>query len=179
MRASICASIAAAALTATAALAQQSPQTAPGQPMRGPMMNQGTMGRDMMMDRGMMPMMGMMNPAEHIEGRLAFLKTELKITDTQMPQWDAFADALRSSAKRMGDVMAAGHGTMMEMMSGQAATPSLPSRLERAEAHMSAHLEMLRAMKGPTTQLYAVLSDDQKRMADRLIHGPMGMMMVM
>lgn len=96
MRASICTLIAAAALTATAALAQQSPQTAPGQPMRGPMMNQGMMGRGMMMDRGMMPMMGM-NPAEHIEGRLAFLKTELKITDAQMAQWNAFADALRSS----------------------------------------------------------------------------------
>lgn len=43
---------------------------------------------------------------------------------------------------------------------------------------MSAHLETLRAMKGPTTQLYAALSDDQKRMADQLIHGPMGMSMM-
>lgn len=177
MRASICTFIAAAALTATAALAQQSPQTAPS-PTHGPM-GQGMMGRGMTMDRGMMPMMGMMNPAEHIEGRIAFLKTELKITDTQMPQWNAFADALRSSAKRMGDLMAAGHGTMMEMMSGQAGMPSLPDRIERAEAHMSAQLEMLRAMKGPATQLYAVLSDDQKRVADRLIHGPMGMMGMM
>jgi len=41
---------------------------------------------------------------------------------------------------------------------------------------MSAHLEMLRAMKGPTVQLCAVLSDEQKRTADALIHGPMGAM---
>lgn len=67
--------------------------------------------------------------------------------------------------------MAAGHGTTMEMMSGQAGMPSLPDRLERAEAHISAQLETLRAMKGPTTQLYAVLSDEQKRMADRLADG--------
>jgi hypothetical protein len=31
---------------------------------------------------GGMPMM-----AEHIEGRLAFLKTELKFTDAQLPLW--------------------------------------------------------------------------------------------
>jgi hypothetical protein len=29
--------------------------------------------------------------ASHIDGSLAFLKTELKITDAQLPLWDAFA----------------------------------------------------------------------------------------
>ncbi len=47
---------------------------------------------------------GMMNPAQHIEGRLAFLKTELKITDAQAPQWNAYADALRANAKQMGEM---------------------------------------------------------------------------
>ena len=46
-----------------------------------------------------MPMMGM---GDHIEGRIAFLKAELKITDAQLPQWNTFADALRSDAKRRG-----------------------------------------------------------------------------
>jgi len=40
---------------------------------------------------------------------------------------------------------------------------------------MAAHMEMLAAIKGPTMQLYGVLSEDQKRLADQLI-GPMGMM---
>jgi len=51
---------------------------------------------------GCMPMMGMMQMmmgqnamAGHIEGRIAFLKTELKITDEQQPLWNAVADAMR------------------------------------------------------------------------------------
>lgn len=182
MRAPIYALTAAAAFMTSVAIAQPSPQTAPGQPMPGPMMGQG-MGPGMMMGRGMMPMTGMMDPTEHIEGRLAFLKTELKITDAQAPQWNAFADAMRANAKRMSDL----RGTMMSggmmgqgAMSGQGGTGlNLPERLDRAEQHMAAHLEMLRSMKGPATQLYAALSDEQKRVADQLIHGPMGMMGMM
>jgi hypothetical protein len=56
------------------------------------------MGR--MMEGGAMPTMGM---AEHVEGRLAFIKAELKITDAQQPQWNAFADAVRERAGREGD----------------------------------------------------------------------------
>jgi hypothetical protein len=150
------------------------------------MMGQGMMGQGMM-GQGMMPMMGMMDPSEHVEGRLAFLKTELKITDAQAPQWNAFADAVRVNAKRMGGPMGAGRpggmmgmmgqGMMMGpgMMQGQpGAGMSLPERLDRAEQRLAAHLDTLRAMKGPTTQLYAALSDEQKRLADRLMHGPMG-----
>jgi hypothetical protein len=33
------------------------------------------------------------SPGMHIEGELAFLKAELKITDAQSKKWDAFADA--------------------------------------------------------------------------------------
>jgi len=46
-----------------------------------------------------------MMPSEHVEGRIAFLKTELKITDAQLPQWNAFADALRNSAGQMRAAM--------------------------------------------------------------------------
>ncbi len=35
---------------------------------------------------------------EHIEGRLAFLKVELAITDAQSAVWETFADALRAHA---------------------------------------------------------------------------------
>ena len=45
--------------------------------------------------------MGLMQP-RHVEGRIAYLKAELKITDAQAQQWNAFADALRQSAKAMG-----------------------------------------------------------------------------
>lgn len=62
---------------------------------------------------------------------------------------------------------------MMQGRPGSAV--SLPDRLDWTEQHMAAHMEMLAAIKGPTMQLYGVLSEDQKRLADQLI-GPMGMM---
>ena len=40
-------------------------------------------------------------PSERIEARLAYLKTALKITDAQLPQWEAFADTLRKHAKKL------------------------------------------------------------------------------
>src|SRR3569623_1000224 len=36
---------------------------------------------------------------------IAFLRTELKITDAQSSAWNAFADALRSNAKSLGEVL--------------------------------------------------------------------------
>jgi hypothetical protein len=198
MRALILATAAAAMLTSTAAIAQQSSQPMMEQQTPGAMMGQGLMGQGMMgqgmMGHGMMPMMGVMNPTQHIEGWLAFLKTELKITDAQAPQWNAYADALRANAKRMGDLMTSmmssgmmGQGMMGQgmmnsrgmMMPGQpGAGVSLPDRISWAEQHIKAHMEMLQAIKGPATQLYAVLSEEQKRTADQLL-SPMGMMGMM
>ena len=208
MRALLIATAVAAMLTSNAAVAQQSNQPMMGQQM--PMMGQGWMGNNMM-GHGMMPMM---DPSQHIEGRLAFLKTELKITDAQTTQWNAYADALRANAKRMselmnemmssgmmgqgmmmgnqgmmmqgqpGTMMQGQPGTMMQgqpgtMMQGQPGTMmSLPDRLKLAEQHMAAHMEMLQAIKGPADQLYGVLSDEQKRVADQIL-GPMGMMGMM
>ena len=186
MRALILAAVV-AVLTGTAAIAQQSPQQPMmGGQMPGAMMEQGGMGHMMMghmmmdqgmmgmMDRGGMPMMGM-NPSQHIEGRLAFLKTELKITEAQAAPWNAYADAVRANAKRMGELMDQMMSSGMMMQGQPGMTMSLPDRLNWAEQHMAAHMEMLAAIKAPTMQLYGALSDDQKHLADQLI-GPMGMM---
>ena len=32
------------------------------------------------------------------------MRTKLKITDEQMPQWNAFADAMRDNARRMTEM---------------------------------------------------------------------------
>jgi hypothetical protein len=140
--------------------------------MPGGMM--GMMGQGGMM--GMMGqggMMGMMAMADHVEGRISFLKTELKITDPQMPQWNAFADALRANARRMSEMR---NTTMQGGMSGQSgASVSAPDRLDRMEKMMTAMTEAVKASKSTLAPLYAVLTDEQKKMADQLIHGPMGM----
>jgi len=117
--------------------------------------------------------MGMMGMADHVEGRIAYLKAELKITDAQMPQWNAFADALRSNAASMRRMPA----TMMQggMMGQDGGSVSAPNRLDRMETMMTAMLESVKTTRAALTPLYAVLTEEQKKVADQLIHGPMGM----
>lgn len=109
---------------------------------------------------------GMM--ASNVEGRIASLKSELMITESQLPQWNRFADALRETAKSM-------NGMYGQMMQAKSAT-TLPERLEAQETMLSAHLASLKALKGALDPLYGSFSDDQKKRADRLMIGPMGMM---
>lgn len=184
MRRLISALTLAAALSGTAFAHGMPPGAGAGpmmnqQMMMGPMMGSGPMMMGpgpMMMGAGAGPMM--MDPTRHVEGRLAYLKAELKITDAQAPQWTAFVDAFRRNAQHMGELHKTmmGHGPMMGQTPGQAAMPALPEQLEFMEKAMTAHLDMVRAMKAPTLALYAVLSDEQKREANALLHGPMGMM---
>ena len=136
----------------------------------GMMMHGDDMKQMMSMMRDMMAMMsahsGMM--ASHVEGRIAALKTELKITEAQAPQWLAFADALRGTAKSMEAMQ----GQMMK-----AAAPSpLSARLARQEETLSAHLASVKALKAAFDPLYASFSDEQKKVADGIRIGPMGMM---
>ena len=153
-------------LTTGPLMAQGSAQ--PGTMGQGPPMPMTQGGSAAMMGdmahNGMGRMMGM---AQHVEGRIAFLRTELKITDGQLQQWNAFAEALRANARRM---------TEMQGMMSQSAFPSAPERLDRMEKMMAGMLEATRDTKGALTPLYAVLSDEQKKTADTLVHGPMGMM---
>ena len=129
-----------------------------GMPMTGMM-------RMMMGQDGMAKMM-----AGHVEGWLAFLKTELKITDAQLPLWNAVADAMRVNAKSMSEMMPGG------MMGSPQSTATLPEKLALREKMMTAHLEALRKFKAAVDPLYAALNDEQKKTADELLIGPMGMM---
>jgi LTXXQ motif family protein len=114
---------------------------------------------------GGVPMMAAM--AGHVEGRLAFLKTELKITDAQLPLWNAVADAIRANAKSMGE--------MSGGMKGSSQTTTLPDKLAMREKMMTAHLDALHRFKAAIEPLYAALSDEQKKTADELLMGPNGM----
>jgi hypothetical protein len=106
-----------------------------------------------------------MMPSEHAEGRIAFLKAELGITEAQLPQWNAFADALRTSAKTMRTAMGNMQGGMPE---------GLPAKLDAMTAMMTARLEALKTTAAATKALYAVLTDAQKKTADELVMSPMG-----
>ena len=147
----------------------------PGMPMMGRMgqgmMGQGMMGQGMMgqgmMGAGMGRMDMMSAMAGRVEGRIAFLKAELGITDAQLPLWNAVADAMRANAKTMGTMA----GEMMGMMSQPA---PLPDKLAAREKAMVSGLDALRKLKAAIGPLYASLSDDQKKTADELMAGQMG-----
>lgn len=145
-------------------------QTAVG----GGMMSGGMMTIMQMMHSGMPLIDHMMAPA-HIEGRIAFLRTELKITDQQLPLWNGFADALRANARSMADTMKGMQGTMMPSRSPE---PSLLlRRLDRHEQMLAARLASLRQTKAALQPLYTTLDETQKRTADELLMPqPMGMM---
>jgi hypothetical protein len=147
-------------------------QAGPQMPMQGQAGGMGMMGGNMaqmmammqMMRGGMMMPMDMMGPAgmaSHIEGRIAFLKAELKITDAQTPQWNAFADAVRDSAKTL-------HTAMQSMMQASGSV-SAPDQIERRITLMSSHLDAAKALLVAMKPLYAVLSDEQKKTADELM----------
>lgn len=145
------------------AAGQHSGMMGPGGMMDGDMMD------NMRRMMGMMSMMGAGMPrgAEHIEGRLAFLKTELKITDAQAPEWNVFADAVRANAKAMAE-------THKQVMS-QGSPKTLPERLALEQKAMTAHLEAFNTTTSALDKLYDALSVDQKKVADEIIVGPMGM----
>lgn len=128
----------------------------------------GEMMGGMMHSRGMMGMMGgcpMMSGSSpsYAEGRIAFLKAELSITDQQKVAWDAYAAAVKKNLAGMQNM----RETMMKFM--QAKSP-----VERLDAHIAAmksRVAALNELKPPLANLYAALSDEQKKKADELLTG--------
>lgn len=127
---------------------------------------------------GMMPMMekmmrgqmsspaasgAMSGPAdvtERLEGRIAFLKAELQISDKQAADWNNVADALRSSRQHL-----------LEARKMLATDDRLGSaeRLEHYERHLSERLEALKAARLAFTRLYPSLNESQKQTADAIL----------
>ena len=113
--------------------------------------------------------MGMM--IDRVEGRIAFLKAELKITEAQGKVWNDFAQALRANAKKLGETRTA---MMQQRMTGQA--PGLAQSLDQQESLYSARLDGIRTMKIALANVYASLSDEQKKAADELFAPHVGVM---
>ena len=159
--------------TSPAAEAGEASDMSSGQTMGGATMGGGMMGSKksrggmMGMMAGGCPMMGaMMGDGEtpsYSAGRIAFLKAELAITDTQQKVWDAYAEALKHNLQGMQDM----HKTMMTAMMGK--TP-----VEKLDAHVTAmesHLTALKEIKPALAALYEALSPDQRKKADGLLTG--------
>jgi hypothetical protein len=107
------------------------------------------------------------SPTERVEARLAHLKTALKITDAQQPQWDAFAETQRKQAREATERMQAREAQVAERQKG--ARPTAVQKMERRQAMLAAASARLNETLAVTKPLYAALSPDQQKIADELL----------
>ena len=105
------------------------------------------------------PVAGQPEPADHIEGHIAFLKAELKITPAQEADWDKVAEAMR---KDVSESRAADHQYMNQNQ--PSALDSLNERTYYAELRAQGERRFIDAFK----PLYGKLSSAQKQSADEL-----------
>ena len=112
------------------------------------------------------PMMG--GAASPAEGRIAFLKGELAITDAQKAVWEAYAAQIKKNLQGMEGMQK----SMMAMMDGK--TPL--ERIDAGIAAMDKRAQALKEIKPTLAALYTALNADQKKKADQILTG-MGCMM--
>ena len=118
-----------------------------------------------------------MGGVDHVEGRIAFLKAELKITDAQATQWDAVATAMRDQSAAL---KALRDQRPKRDRAERDKTVTAPEALARRDEMLTMQSKVLAAraegqkqFADAFTKLYAQLSDDQKKTADSLLtrHG--------
>jgi Spy/CpxP family protein refolding chaperone len=101
---------------------------------------------------------------EHLDGQLAYLKTELKITDVQTPQWNIFAQAFRAEMEKKAQLCR----QAMEQSRAGTSVNVLDS-LKMIEDQLSKRLDSLRAMRAAMQPLYSILTPEQKKTADEIM----------
>ena len=109
---------------------------------------------------------------DRVDGRLAFLKTELKITEAQTAVWDELAKVVRQTSETHNAMM---RETMKEVQDGSFLKMPLPERLQYQQTHMEARVEELKSVREAVDKLYAVLDETQKKSADEIVLPMMGM----
>ena len=151
--------------------ATDSHQMMPVQMRMGPMGGPGQpgMGGAERMDRA--------ERVDRVEGRIAFLKAELKITEAQAKQWEAVAKAMRDQSAAL---KALSEQRPQHDQTERDRSLSVPEILTRNDAALAWQTQVLAARSAGQKQfaaafvpLYNQMSDDQKKTADSLLtrHG--------
>jgi hypothetical protein len=102
-----------------------------------------------------------MLPGQLVDGRIAFLKAELKITPTQETQWQQVATAMRENANALDQAITTARGQRGTMDAVQ----RLSQREQFAKVRAENDARLLTAFK----PLYASLSPEQQQMANDLV----------
>lgn len=105
-------------------------------------------------------------PGRHVEGRIAYLKAELKITDAQQPLFDAVANVMRENARVMRDAF---QGMRGDQDQSRNALARLEARAKFTQLRADGEAKMLAAFR----PLYQAMSPDQQKAADEMLghHG--------
>jgi len=157
--------------------ATSEPSPAQAGMMQGGMVGTPGMSPMVMMTRMMDMMNGsglsIMNATDHIEGRIAYLRAELKITSEQDGAWNTFAQALRANATELAKLRADATSA-----NGKGARTSL-ERLESEERILATRSRNTHAIAIAYSPLYRTLSESQKKLADDLVAPVQGQMPMM
>ncbi|MFM0305672.1 Spy/CpxP family protein refolding chaperone [Paraburkholderia sediminicola] len=95
-----------------------------------------------------------------VEQRIDELHAELKITDQQSQQWDAYSQTMRDNAKSADQAF---HARAKQLPSMNA-----DDSMKSYAALTQMHAENMQKLSTAFSALYATLSDDQKKTADVL-----------
>ena len=107
---------------------------------------------------------------ERVEARLAYIRTALKITDAQQPQWEGFASVLRKHAQGMDQRMQERRAKAQPgAQRPDFRNVSAIERLERTQQRMAQRSARLNEVIAAAKPLYAALSPDQKQVADEML----------
>src|SRR5271169_414905 len=102
-----------------------------------------------------------MLPGQLVDGRIAFLKAELKITPPQETQWQHVAAAMRENANALDQAITAARQNPGAMDAVQ----RIERRQQFARVRADNDARLLAAFK----PLYASLSPEQQRVANQLV----------
>lgn len=116
---------------------------------------------------GFMSRQSRFEPGRHIEGILAYVKAELKITADQEQAWNKFADVVRDNAKARAAARQARATGRQASPDGKVAplTERIDSRLDAMEERTDMFKKMAEAAK----TLYAQLTPEQQGIADHML----------
>ena len=105
--------------------------------------------------------------SDRVEARLAYLKTALKITDAQTPQWNAYADFRRNQAREMTERMKSWRARDGEQR-GHREFNAI-ERIEFMQSRLAESLHRLNQLLEVEKPLYESLSPEQKKVADEVL----------
>lgn len=128
-----------------------------------------------MMGGGSAGRSGMMHPqsplagdiSQYTEGKIAFLRAELKPTAEQEPVFSAFVEALKAYGDNMSTHRQTMHDQRQEMAKDEQLT--LPTKLGLRVGSMEQNVQALKGLQLALANLYAKLTDEQKKSADQLL----------